>query len=73
MTNPKAAAHSLLLDHSIDGTFRDESDIQIAKYHVEQTINFTLNILNDTSTIEEKRQLIADINNELPKFKAKEK
>lgn len=64
----KACALFLIEQHTI-GSLRDESDLDNAKYHANETINFIEDLLlNIDGTIEEKIKFISKIKEEIPKF-----
>jgi len=69
--NEKAGALFLIEQHTI-GSLRDEADLNNAKYHAEQTVNFVEDLLlNIDGTIEEKIQFLSKIKEEIPKFYGK--
>jgi len=68
----KGGAYFLISQHTI-GNLRDEADLDNAKYHAIQTINFIEDFLsNIEGTLEEKIQFLSKIKEEIPKFHGKE-
>jgi len=64
----KTGALFLIEQHTI-GNLRDESDLDNAKYHAQQTIGFIEDLLlNIDGTIEEKVEFLSKIKEEIPKF-----
>lgn len=69
--NETDGALFLIEQHTI-GSLRDEADLNNAKYHAEQTVNFVEDLLlNIDGTIEEKIQFLSKIKEEIPKFYGK--
>lgn len=67
----KAGALFLIEHHTI-GNLRDEADLNNAKYHAFQTVNFIEDLLlNIDGTIEEKIKFLSKIKEEIPKFYGK--
>ena len=68
----KACALFLIEQHTIGSNLRDEADLDNAKYHAQQTIDFIEDLLlNIDGTIEEKIQFLSKIKEEIPKFHGK--
>jgi hypothetical protein len=64
----RAGALFLIEQHTI-GNLRDEADLNNAKHHAQQTVNFIEDLLlNIDGTIEEKIEFISKIKEEIPKF-----
>lgn len=62
----------LMTQHSINGTFRDEGDLDNSKYHSIETITFMEDILKNTKgSIEEKLVFLEKVKSEIPKFHGK--
>lgn len=58
----------LIEQHTI-GSLRDEVDLRNAQYHALETLNFTIDILqNIEGTIEEKIEFLLKAKEEVPKF-----
>jgi hypothetical protein len=69
--NEKSGALFLIEQHTI-GNLRNESDLDNAKYHAKQTVNFIEDLLlNIDGNIEEKINFISKIKEEIPKFHGK--
>lgn len=69
--NETSGALFLIEQHTI-GNLRDESDLDNAKYHAQQTVNFIEDfLLNIEGTIEEKMLFLSKIKEEIPKFYGK--
>lgn len=61
----------LINSHTI-GSLRDESDLEIAKYHTSMTINFTLDFLkNIDGSIESKIEFLEKMVTNIKNFKIK--
>ena len=58
----------LIEQHTI-GSLRDEGDLRNAQFHALETVNFTIDILqNIEGTIEEKIHFLLKTKEEIPKF-----
>ena len=70
--HPNIAGQFLIQQHTI-GTLRSETDLDNAKYHSIQTLDFIEDFLiNINGTNEEKINFISKIKEEIPKFYGKE-
>jgi hypothetical protein len=71
LSAPKCALLTLQ-NHSVNGSFRDEADLNIAKYHANLTIDFLIDYLSNVEgSIEDKILFLKEVKEEIPKFSGK--